>query len=58
MTNLQLIIISLIFLLSVLNLRTGMIASYKIGYYEQKLEDRDIEISHIKKIGLIEILKS
>ena len=48
--------ISLIF--SALSLRKGMIDSYKISYYETKLKNRGVDISHIENIGLIEIIKS
>ncbi len=39
------------------NLRSGMISDYKIGYYEEKLKNRDVDISHVKDVTLREILK-
>jgi len=34
-----------------------MVQSYKIGYYERKLKNRDVDISHVENITLSEILK-
>lgn len=43
--------------LSLVNLRAGMISTFKINYYEQKLKNRDVDISHIENITLKEIWK-
>ena len=37
-------------------LSSNMKLSYKIGYYEQKLENRNVDIEHIKNISLIRIV--
>lgn len=37
--------------------RLAYINAFKIAYYEQKLENRGVDISHIKKIRLRDILK-
>ena len=50
------LIVVVIFLLFV-NLRDSIVNSFKIGYYESKLKHRDVDISHIENITLIEILK-
>ena len=52
-----LILSGLLVLLVIINLRAGMISSFKIGYYEQKLENRNVDISKVKNIGVIDILK-
>jgi len=52
------ILIGLIIVLSLLSLRDGMIKSFKISYYEQKLKNRGVDISSVENITLIEILKT
>ena len=52
-----LILSGLLVLLAAVNLRAGMISSFKIDYYEQKLENRNVDISKVKNIGIIGILK-
>ena len=37
-------------------IRDDIIQMYKIGYYEQKLKNRDIDISSVEKITLKEII--
>ena len=37
--------------------RSILISSYKIGYYEQKLISRKVDISSVKNSGLISIIK-
>ena len=39
------------------SIREILIAKFKIGYYEQKLENRKVDISKVKNIGLIGIFK-
>jgi len=40
---------------AVLALRKGMINSYKIGYYEQKLKNREVDISSVENMTLLDI---
>jgi len=48
-------IIALFF--SLLVLRKGMIDSFKISYYEQKLKNRGVDISSVSNITLLDILR-
>mgnify|MGYP001574095769 CR=1 FL=1 len=50
----DLIIISIL----ALSLRKLAINKFKISYYEQKLKNRNVDISNVEDIGIIEILKS
>lgn len=52
-----LILSFLLIVMAIVNLRSGMISSFKIGYYERKLKNRGEDISHIENIGLIGIWK-
>lgn len=52
-----LILSGLLVLLSLVNLRAGMISSFKISYYEEKLKNRNVDISKVKNIGIIGIFK-
>ncbi len=56
MSELHVLLGVITILLAVLVLRAGMIAAFKIGYYEQKLKNRGVDISKIENIGVIEIL--
>lgn len=47
----------LILIFAPLSLRQGIINSFKIGYYETKLKNRGVDVSHIENIGIIGILK-
>ena len=49
----DLIIISIL----ALCLRKLVINKFKISYYEQKLKNRNVDISSVEDIGIIEILK-
>ena len=51
-----LILSGLLILSALFNLRSGMISSFKIGYYEQKLKNRDVDISSVENITLTNIL--
>lgn len=53
--NEQLLLGVLILLFALAALRKGMIDSYKIGYYEQKLKNRDVDIARVEHVGLIDI---
>lgn len=53
----ELILIAVAFLILINEIRLRAIASYKIGYYETKLKNRNVDISHVENIGLFEILK-
>jgi len=35
----------------------GLVKDFKIAYYEEKLKNRGVDISHIENIGLIDIFK-
>jgi hypothetical protein len=37
-------------------LRSAIINKYKIAYYEQKLRNRNVDISAVKNIGVFDIL--
>lgn len=39
-------------------IRIVMIYAFKIGYYEQKLKNRGIDVSHIENITLREIFRT
>lgn len=47
----------IILLGTILLLRHCAIASYKVGYYEQKLSNLGVDVEHIKNISLVEIIK-
>ncbi len=57
MTGLQIILLISALIFAVLSLRSGMIAAFKIGYYEQKLKDRGVDISEVKNITVWKIYK-
>ncbi len=38
-------------------LRDGIIKSFKVGYYEQKLRNKDIDISNMENAKLLDIIK-
>jgi hypothetical protein len=42
---------------SLYSLRCNWVKDFKISYYETKLENRGVDIEHIKDISLREILK-
>ncbi len=50
------VIFCAIFLIALI--RAIIISDFKINYYETKLKNRDVNISHIQNIGIIGILKS
>ncbi len=52
-----LILSFLLIVMAIVNLRNGMISSFKIGYYEQRLKNKGEDISHIENIGVIGIWK-
>ena len=52
-----LILSGLLILTALINLRAGMISKFKISYYETKLKNRDVDISHIENITLTQIFK-
>ena len=47
----------LLVIFAILSLRDGIIKSFKISYYEQKLKNIGVDISSTKNVGLIDILK-
>lgn len=52
--------IYLLFLLSFFCLilcRKVFVLTFKCSYYETKLENRNVDITHVKSAGLIDILK-
>lgn len=54
--------IELIFLSGIVGIFAGLcrvilIQNFKISYYEQKLKNRDVDISSVKHITLTEIFK-
>ena len=51
------LLIAVIIVLALLNLRSGMIKSFKISYYEAKLNNRGVDISKVKNITLYDIWK-
>lgn len=52
------IIVDIILVILVFKLmRDDAVQMYKIGYYEEKLRNRKVDISHIKNITLREIWK-
>lgn len=57
MSNFQYALMGIILISGLISLRFGLIKSFKISYYEQKLKNRSVDISHVKNIGLIEIIK-
>ena len=50
-----LILSGLILALSLACLRKAMISTFKISYYEAKLENRDVDISAVKNMNLRDI---
>jgi len=52
-----LILSALLVLSALVNLRAEMISKFKISYYETKLKNRDVDISHVENITLIQIFK-
>jgi len=54
MTIFTLILIAVLFAWFV---RSWAIGVYKISYYETKLENNNIDISSVKDIGLIDIIR-
>ena len=44
-------------ILALINLHVGVVNAFKISYYEQKLKNRDVDISHIENITLKDIWK-
>jgi len=56
--DLSMVLLLAILFCSVMSLRQSMIRSFKIGYYEKKLKNLDIDISAVENIGLIDIYKS
>lgn len=57
MTDIQTCLIFFILIGAIFSLRSGMIKSFKIGYYEEKLKQDGADISHVKNITLWKILK-
>ena len=53
----QIILIVIVFILALIVLRKGMIDSFKISYYESKLNNRNVDISKVKNITLYGIWK-
>ncbi len=53
----NLILSFLLVVMAIVNIRSGMISRFKIGYYEQRLKDKGEDISHIENIGAIGIWK-
>ena len=47
----------LLLALVVMSLRKDLINRFKVGYYEEKLKNRNCDVSNIKNIGLIKIIK-
>jgi hypothetical protein len=43
-------------ILCVAMLRELLICNYKIAYYETRLKNRKVDISHVESIGLLEII--
>ena len=56
--ELQTVLIILALFFALLALRKGIIDSFKIGYYETKLENRGVDISKVKNFGLLDVLRS
>ena len=49
---------NLLFLITFfIDLRGRLVRDFKIGYYEQKLKNRSIDISHIENISYREVFK-
>jgi len=53
----ELFLLVFILILGLVALRKGVISSFKIAYYEEKLKNRNVDIRHIENIGLIDIFK-
>lgn len=53
----KILILVLILPFSILALRRGMIDSFKVGYYETKLKNRGVDISHIEKMSFLDIFR-
>lgn len=51
----ELILLFAALIFSLINLRSAMIKSYKIGYYEKKLENRNVNIEKVKNMKLLDI---
>jgi len=50
-------LIALIIFACILYLRESAINSYKIGYYEQKLKNKNVDISHVENINFRGVMK-
>lgn len=46
-----------LFVTLAINIRNDIVQRFKIGYYEQKLKNRKVDISHVENITLRQILK-
>ena len=53
----ELLLVGALIILVLINLRVGVVNTFKISYYEQKLKNRDVDISHIENITLKDIWK-
>ena len=51
----EFILLIVVIILSLICLRAGMIQSYKIGYYEQKLKDRNVDMDKVKNMKFLDI---
>ncbi len=55
--NMDLVVLVVLVLLVGKLMRDNAVNTYKIAYYEQKLKNRDVDISHIENITLTAIIK-
>jgi hypothetical protein len=51
----QVILLITVLVVSLLYLRTSMINSFKIGFYEQKLKNRGVDIVKVENMSFLDI---
>ena len=56
MSELMAVILVIQLILLIKFMRDDAVQMYKIGYYEEKLKNRGVDISHVENITLKEIL--
>ena len=49
-------LVTLLLILIAMQIRHSIVTSFKLGYYKQKLKNRNIDTSHVDSIGFWEII--